>query len=73
MNKLVVLNLGFGNLQEGFGAVTARFSESDNSHPMQFTGSLPAAPEITALYKQWQLLYSALYERYSRVRLILER
>ncbi len=81
MNKLVVLNLGFGNLQEGFGAVTARLLEAKNTHSDQLIslpaapaiiglsrGSLPAAPEIPVIYKQWQLLYSALYERYSRIK-----
>ena len=83
MNKLVILSLGFGNLQKGFENVTARFSEAKNTHSNQLRaslpaapeiiglsrGSLPAAPEITAIYKQWQLLYSALYERYSRIKI----
>ena len=61
MNKLVVLSLGNGNLHDGFPTVTAQVWESDR--PIQFTGCLPASPEIAELYKYWQLLYSALYQR----------
>jgi len=63
MNKLVVLSLGNGDLQNGFPAVTAQLWEPGNPHPMKFIGSLPAAPEILELYRYWQLLYEALYLR----------
>ncbi len=62
MSKLVVLNLGKGNLKQGFPSVTAALWEDDNQIVMQFTGSLPAAPELWSLYKRWQLLYQLLYE-----------
>ncbi len=62
MNKLVVLSLGNGNLYNGFPTVTAQVWEQSD-RPIKFTGCLPASPEIAELYKYWQLLYSALYQR----------
>ncbi|MDZ8224087.1 CHASE2 domain-containing protein [Nostoc sp. ChiVER01] len=62
MTKLVVLNLGKGNLQQGFATVTAQLYNYSNPIPIQFTGSLPAAPELIELYKRWQLLYLLLHE-----------
>ncbi|HEY9782459.1 MAG TPA: CHAT domain-containing protein, partial [Leptolyngbyaceae cyanobacterium] len=62
MNKLVVLSLGNGNLHNGFPTVTAQVWEQSD-RPIKFTGYLPAAPEISELYRYWQLLYSALYQR----------
>ncbi len=62
MAKLVVLNLGRGDLQRGFPTVTAQLWEEGHRIPIQFTGSLPAAPELPELYRRWQLLYQLLYE-----------
>ena len=59
MSELVILNLGPGNFEEGFGAVTARLGKPGRGG-MQFTGSLPPAPELPQLYRNWQLLYEAL-------------
>ncbi|NET58266.1 MAG: CHAT domain-containing protein [Symploca sp. SIO2E6] len=59
MGELVVLSLGPGNFDDGFPAVTARLGEPGNLL-MQFTGSLPPAPEIPQLYRDWQLLYQVL-------------
>jgi hypothetical protein len=63
MNKLVVLSWVTGDLHNGFPAVTAQLWEAGDPHPMKFTGSLPAAPALPELYRDWQLLYSALYQR----------
>ncbi len=63
MNNLVVLSLGNGDLDNGFGAVTAQLWSPGNPKPMKFIGSLPAAPELSELYRYWQLLYAALYQR----------
>lgn len=68
MSELVVLSLGPGNFNDGFPAVTARLGKPGNLQ-MQFIGSLPPAPEIPQLYKNWRLLYEALY-RYRRRSLI---
>lgn len=61
MHNLVVLNLGKGNWQTGFPAVTAQLWESEGLTPMQFTGSLPPMPTLDTLYQGWQLLYESLY------------
>jgi CHASE2 domain-containing sensor protein len=61
MPKLIVLNLGKGDLQQGFPTVTAQFWESEELTPMQFTGSLPAIPSLDKIYQRWQLLYESLY------------
>ncbi|AFY54224.1 putative transmembrane sensor domain protein [Rivularia sp. PCC 7116] len=60
MSKVVVLNLGKGNLQTGFPFVTAQLNISGKV--MQFTGSLTAFPELLELYRRWQLLYELLYK-----------
>ena len=62
MGKLVVLNLGNGDLNIGFPSVTAQLSEDGNPVPLQCTGSLPPAPELMELYRRWQLLYKLRYE-----------
>ncbi|MEQ8973572.1 MAG: CHASE2 domain-containing protein [Coleofasciculus sp. C1-SOL-03] len=62
MSKLVVLNLGHGDLYNGFPVVIAQLRETDHPHPIQLTGSLPPAPAILELYRRWQLLYELLYE-----------
>lgn len=65
MSKLVVLNLGKGSLQEGFNGAIAQIYQRDADYdffPTQFTGSLPAAPELTQLYRRWQILYNLLYD-----------
>lgn len=63
MNRLIVLSLGQGNLYEGFPVVTAYMGEADNPYQMKFTASLPSAPEIPEIYRNWQSLYSAFYHR----------
>lgn len=62
MSKLVVLNLGRGTLEAGFPFVTVQLQEDETSAWRQFQGSLPPAPNITNLYRRWQLLYDLLYE-----------
>lgn len=68
MSNLVVLSLGRGNFNDGFPAVTARLGKPGNLW-MQFTGSLPPAPEIPQLYKNWRLLYQSLYRHRRRSRI----
>ncbi|MGD1872303.1 MAG: CHASE2 domain-containing protein [Mastigocoleus sp.] len=65
MSKLLVFNLGKGSLQEGFNHAIAQIYErrqGANFFSIQFTGSLPAAPEINELYRRWQILYNLLYD-----------
>ncbi|NJL62432.1 MAG: CHASE2 domain-containing protein [Methylacidiphilales bacterium] len=61
MHRLIVLNLGKGDLQHGFPTAIAQFWESEELAPMQFIGSLPANPSLEALYRRWLLLYESLY------------
>ncbi len=60
MSKVVVLNLGKGNLQTGFPFVTAQLKLAGKV--MQFTASLPAIPELVEIYRRWQLFYELLYK-----------
>lgn len=62
MSKLVVFNLGRGDLKRGFPSVTVQLWEEGNPIAMQFIGSLPPAPELWQVYRRWQLLYQLLYE-----------
>ena len=64
MSKLIVLNLGRGSLYEGFSDVTVQIGLPNDQRAMEFRGSLPPAPDISQLYQNWQLLYSALYQHY---------
>ncbi|MBD2358351.1 CHASE2 domain-containing protein [Tolypothrix sp. FACHB-123] len=61
MSTQIVLNLGKGNLQQGFPTVIAQLWLTNAPHPMQFTGGLPAAPQLEYLYQRWQQMYTALY------------
>jgi CHASE2 domain-containing sensor protein len=62
MSRLVILNLGKGNLQEGFSFVTAQLQSVDNAESKQYTGSLPTNPELIDCYHRWRLLYELLYQ-----------
>lgn len=61
MSKVVVINLGYGNLLAGFPNVSALLWEAENSRPLKFIGALPSAAELDAIYRRWQLIYQALY------------
>ncbi len=63
MDQVVVLSFGTGGFHSGFPAVTAQLWGQTTLYPIKFTGSLPAAPNIPELYRQWRLLYLALYQR----------
>ena len=60
---LVVLNLGTGNLQEGFPYVTAQLWANSYSLPEKFSGSLPPNPYLDNICRQWQLIYRGLCNR----------
>lgn len=64
MNKSVVINLGSGDLYEGFPRVTTQLRSADHSLPEQYIGSLPAAPDLVELYQNWQLIYRSLCSRF---------
>ncbi|MEG3840129.1 CHAT domain-containing protein, partial [Microcoleus sp. herbarium14] len=63
MNKLVVIHLGNGDLSSGFPRVTAQIWTAGHPHPEQFIGSLPPAPSLIDLYRNWQLIYNNLCSR----------
>ncbi|MGI0481946.1 macro domain-containing protein [Geminocystis sp. CENA526] len=67
MTKLVVLNLGAGDLEKGFSHISAQL-RSDNGTLEQFIGVLPPNPELSHLYLRWKLLYQALHQRFDVVR-----
>lgn len=60
VSPLIIIQLGGGSLQAGFPLVTAQLWEHPNGLPEQFTGSLPAAPDLQQLSQSWQALYRAL-------------
>jgi CHASE2 domain-containing sensor protein len=61
MERLLVINLGNGDLQTGLPSIIAQLWEYTTAQPMQMAGSLPAAPALARLIQQWQSLYFALY------------
>lgn len=66
MKQLVVLKLGQGTWHSGFPTVTVQQTAqqgTESAIPTQLIGSLPAAPELAALYSQWRSLYTALNQR----------
>ena len=60
MSTLIVIQLGSGSLQGGFPLITAQLWAHPNALPEQFTGSLPAMPQLLMLSQSWQALYRAL-------------
>ena len=60
MSTLVILNLGSGDLLNGFPQVTVRIWTTGSSLPEQSVGSLPPAPELIELYPSWQSIYRCL-------------
>lgn len=61
MERLLVINLGNGNLQTGLPSIIAQLWDDTTAQPMQMAGSLPAVPELARSIQQWQTLYFALY------------
>ncbi|WP_211176045.1 CHAT domain-containing protein [Brasilonema sp. UFV-L1] len=61
MSKLVIFSLLGGDLNQGFPVVTVQLWH--NNQFFKITGSLPAVPELSELYRRWQLLYCAVHQR----------
>lgn len=61
--QLVVLNLGAGNLNDGFPYVTAQLWAVSSSLPEKFSGSLPSAQHLDDICEQWRLIYRGLCNR----------
>ncbi|WP_445628623.1 CHASE2 domain-containing protein [Nostoc sp. DSM 114167] len=66
MSKLVVFSFLGGDLNQGFPVVTAQLWCHNQFVPVKLTGSLPPAPELSELYRRWQLLYAAVHQRLDR-------
>lgn len=60
MSKLAILNLGTGNLHQGFPFVSV--SSQSGNYLMQVTGHLPPIPELLDYYQRWQSIYHLLYQ-----------
>ena len=60
MSTLVILNLGSGDLFNGFPQVTVRIWTAGSSLPEQSIGSLPPAAKLIELYQTWQSIYLCL-------------
>ena len=60
MSTLVILNLGSGDLFNGFPQVTVRIWTAGSNLPEQSVGSLPPAPQLSELYQTWQSNYRCL-------------
>ena len=65
MSKSVVINLGSGDLYEGFPRITAQLWATDYLRPEQFIGSLPPAPTLAEHHRSWQSIYKALCGRFT--------
>lgn len=59
----VVINLGYGNLSEGFPVVTVGLHSANNPRSQQFIGSLAPALNLVELYRNWRMIYQSLHGR----------
>ncbi len=55
----IVINLGSGDLKQGFSRVTAQLWTTEHPYPEQFIGSLPPFIELAESYRIWQSMYKA--------------
>jgi CHASE2 domain-containing sensor protein len=63
MSRLVILNLGQGNLHDGFSSVNAQIKWLDNPNKeSNIPGSLPPNADLLECYRRWQLLYELVYQ-----------
>ena len=63
MSKVVVINLGSGDLLNGFPQVTAQMWGTVFSFSEQTVGYLPPAADLVELYQSWQSIYRCLCDR----------
>jgi WD40 repeat protein/energy-coupling factor transporter ATP-binding protein EcfA2 len=63
MSKSIAINLGQGNLDQGFPRVTVQLWGIDSPLPEQFVGSLPPAPDLVELCRSWQSIYQNICDR----------
>lgn len=58
-DKVVVLNLDYGNFEQGFTVAAEIWSDSHHHLPRGFKGALPPNLQLCELYRQWQGRYNA--------------
>ena len=63
MSNTVVINPGSGDPHNGFPKLTVQLWAANRPQRQQFIGSLPPAPELIQLYRNWQSIYQALCDR----------
>jgi WD40 repeat protein len=63
-SKSIVINLGSGDISQGFPLITAQLWKSDDRFREQYLGSLPPAPHLIELYQNWQSIYLNLCDRF---------
>lgn len=67
----VFINLGKGSLKNGCDTMIVQLLDQNNNCLRQFVGSLPPAPELAELYRQWQHSYRCyLQNQATRISLI---
>lgn len=59
----VTINLGKGTLNNGCDNVIVQLLDRNHSCLRQVSGSLPPAPELATLHRQWQSNYRAFYQQ----------
>ena len=60
--KKVILNLGTGTLARGCETVLGEILEENQTYPLRFTGSLPAATSLAETQRAWQQQYYARHQ-----------
>ncbi|NES72725.1 MAG: hypothetical protein F6K24_49765 [Okeania sp. SIO2D1] len=55
MENKITIYLNYGNFKKGFNSITIQLNQTQ-----KFTTTLPPAPQITHLYKNWQQQYTSL-------------
>lgn len=70
MAHSVIINLGCGNLSEGFPMGTVGLREANNPRSQQIVGSLTSAPNLVESYRNWRLIYQSLCDRFASKHMI---
>ncbi|WP_088243513.1 eIF2A-related protein [Calothrix rhizosoleniae] len=63
MPNLVIINLGKGNLYNGFSTITVQLWLTNQQRPEKFIAKLPPAANLAESYREWKLMYQALCNR----------
>ena len=60
--KRVIISLGEGTVQGGYSTITIQLWDADGGVVLKREASLPPAPRLANLYREWRSLYSAYYQ-----------